>query len=567
MKKITALFMVKACFGLFCLGASAQDDLPIVKPEVKTLAAFKNGLGFVFKSGNVRLKDGWARMDELPAASLGSLWFGTTSKTGPVTDVISYRQKVAESAEAVTLAELLSANVGKSVAITCFMGNASTRVEGTLLSVPADRQPDESPWPAVRLSDYAAVPPTLEPARGEIVLIRTKTGDKSLILAVNKSTIQSVELLDSQELNSKIEKEEDRVKLHVGGNPSSAEITLGYLEKGIIWSPSYRVNIADEKIAEISLDAVLADDAEDLTNADVSFVVGYPNFLYSDVPAPLSLRQSVANFVQALLANHRGDSINRFGAFANTMNQSVMYNGAGGDASAAIPELYSTGEPLPGEGNEDLYFYKKSGVTLTKGDRAQFEVFHASVPYEHIYQWEVTDNMAVDYNGYRQNPGNQPQPAENQIWHMLRLTNDTKQPWTTAPAFTMHGSLPVAQDVLGYAPPGGNSTLKLTVATDLRAEASQTEQGRRSVNLAGETYDEITVAGKLKVTSWKQTETCIVIRKSLTGEVVDAGDGKVTKLAHNLAAVNPTSEINWEFYLPAGKDHEISYQYKVLIRR
>jgi hypothetical protein len=566
MKKFIALFMATACCGFLSFRASAQDDPPLVKPEVKTLAVFKNGLGFVFKSGDVRLKDGWARMDELPAAALGSLWFGTTSKSGPVTDVITYRQKVAESSEAVTIAELLSANIGKNVAITYYMGNTSTRVEGILLSVPADRKPDEAPLPANRFSDYAAVPPTTEPARGEIVLIRTKAGDKSLILAVNKSMIQSVELLDSQELNSKIEKEEDRLKLHVGGNPASAEITLGYLEKGIIWSPSYRVNIADEKTAEISLDAVLADDAEDLTNADISFVVGYPNFLYSDVPAPLSLRQSVANFVQALMANRRGDSLNRFGAFANTMNQSVAY-GIPTDASALPPELYSTGEPLPGEGNEDLYFYKKSGVTLKKGDRAQFEVFHASVPYEHIYQWEIADNMAVDYNGYRQNPNNPAPPAENQIWHMLRLTNDTKQPWTTAPAFTMHGSLPVAQDVLGYAPPGGNSTLKLTVATDLRAEASQTEQGRRQVNLAGETYDEITVAGKLKVTSWKPSETCVVIRKSLTGEVLDAGDGKVTKLAHNLAAINPTSEMEWEFHLPAGKDHEINYQYKVLIRR
>ena len=225
------------------------------------------------------------------------------------------------------------------------------------------------------------------------------------------------------------------------------------------------------------------------------------------------------------------------------------------------------GEPLPGEGNEDLYFYKKSGVTLKQGDRAQFEVFSASVPYEHIYQWEVTDNLGVDDNGYRRNPGGPVPPEENQIWHMLRLTNDTKQPWTTAPAFTMNGQLPVAQDMLGYAPPGGSSTLKLTVATDLHAEATQTEQARRQVNLDDSSYDEITVIGKLKVTSWKSSETCILIHKSLTGEVIDAGDGKVTKSARNLVGVNPTSEINWEFHLPAGKDRELNYQYKVLVRR
>jgi hypothetical protein len=567
MRRIILPFAAAICLGLFSANAPAQDDLPLVKPGVKTLAAFKNGLGFVFKSGETPLQSGWARMDELPSAALGSLWIGTTSKTGPVTDIISYRQKVSEPSAALTLAELLAANVGKRVAITYDLGASSTPVEGTLVSVPADRKPDESAWPPVRPEDYAAYRPPAEPARGEIVLIRRGNGDSGQILGVNKSAIQSVELLEGQEINSQIETERDRVKVHVGGDPASAEITLAYLEKGVIWSPSYRINIADEKTAAISLDAVLANDVEDLSNVDVSFVVGYPNFLYADVPSPLALRQSVANFVQNLLAGRRSDSLNRSGPWANTLNQSVAYGGAANDAPILPPELDSAGQPLPGEGNEDLYFYTKSGVTLKKGDRAQFEVFHASVPYEHIYQWDVADTMAVDYNGYRQNPGNLAPPPENQIWHTLRLTNNTKQPWTTAPAFTMHGPLPVAQDVLGYAPPGGSSTLKLTVATDLRAEASQTETGRQQVNIDNGNFDEITVSGKLKVTSWKPGETCIVIRKSLTGEVLDAADGKVTKLARNLAAVNPTSELEWEFHLPAGKDHEITYRYQVLIRR
>jgi hypothetical protein len=566
MKNIAWLCLAAICSGCSSLRAPAQEALPVVKPQVKTLAAFKNGLGFVFKSGETPLKDGWARMDELPAAALGSLWIGTTSKSGRVTDVISYRQKVAEPSEAVTFAELLAANVGKRVAISCSLTDPSARIEGTLLSVPANRLPDESPWSALGSDDYSAIRPATESARGEIVLIRTG-GEKSKIVALNKSAIQSVDLLDGGELNSKIEKEQNRVRVHVGGNPSSAEITLGCLEKGIIWSPSYRINIADDKTAEISLEAVLADDVEDLTDADVSFVVGYPNFLYADVPTPLSPRQSVADFVQALMNGRRGDASGRAGPWANTMMQSIMYNSAPNTASVPSRELYSTGQPLPGEGNEDLYLYKKTGVTLKKGDRAQFEVFQAAVPYEHIYQWDVSDNMAVDDNGYRQNPGLPAAPAENQVWHTLRLSNDTKLPWTTAPAFAVHGALPVAQDMLGYAPPGGSSTLKLTVATDLHAEASQTEQGRRSLNQDGYNYDEITVAGKLKVTSFKPDETCIVIRKSLTGGVLDAGEGKVSKLARSLASVNPTSEIEWEFHLPAGKDKEINYQYKVLIRR
>jgi hypothetical protein len=557
--------LLAAHFTLTFASAWAQDELPLVEPRVKTLAAFKNGLSFVFKAGETPLTDGWARMGQLPSAALGSLWIGTTSKSGPVTDVISYKQKVTENPEAITLAELLSANVGRRVAVTYELGTTPTRVEGTLLAVPHDRKPGEPAVSAIPAPPYAPTPSSPEKLEGEIVLIRGATSNQTAVLSVNKAVIQSVELLDGPNLKAAIEKEVPRTKIRVGGNPKSAEITMSYLEKGIVWSPSYRVNIADEKTAAISLDAVLADDVEDLDNVDVSFVVGYPNFLHADLITPLSLQQSVAEFVQSLMMDHRNDQYNRFG---NVMQQSIGYNNAANfDASARSEALYSVAQPLPGEASEDLYFYKKSGVSLKKGDRARYEVFTASVPYEHIYQWEIPDEMNLDDNGYRQNQNNRNEPPEEQIWHVLRLENNTKQPWTTAPAFAMNGAMPVAQDVLHYVPPGAKSILKLTVATDLRPEASQTETGRKSVNLENYQYEEITVAGKLKVTSWKSVETCVVIRKSLTGDVLEAGNGKVTKVARRLASVNPASEIEWEFHLPPSKEKELTYQYKVLVRR
>jgi len=59
----------------------------------------------------------------------------------------------------------------------------------------------------------------------------------------------------------------------------------------------------------------------------------------------------------------------------------------------------------------------------------------------------------------------------------------------------------------------------------------------------------------------------MLVRKSLVGEVLESADSKVTKVARNLTAVNPSSEIEWEFKLPAGKDRELTYQYKVLLAR
>ena len=43
--------------------------------------------------------------------------------------------------------------------------------------------------------------------------------------------------------------------------------------------------------------------------------------------------------------------------------------------------------------------------------------------------------------------------------------------------------------------------------------------------------------------------------------------GKVTKDAKNLVAINPVSQIEWEFDLAPGAERTIPYQYKVLMHR
>src|SRR5438128_11720280 len=78
-------------------GTENIDGLPSLAPKVKTIAVFKNGLGFVFKSGETHLKDGWAELDRLPSGVLGALWIGSTSQQHPVTEVVSRRGKVTEA--------------------------------------------------------------------------------------------------------------------------------------------------------------------------------------------------------------------------------------------------------------------------------------------------------------------------------------------------------------------------------------------------------------------------------------------------------------------------------------
>ena len=58
------------------------------------------------------------------------------------------------------------------------------------------------------------------------------------------------------------------------------------------------ISLTDDKTAQITMQAVVMDDAEDLNNADVFFVVGVPNFVYSETPSPMSLQQNLLSFMK-----------------------------------------------------------------------------------------------------------------------------------------------------------------------------------------------------------------------------------------------------------------------------
>jgi hypothetical protein len=553
--------ILSAGIGFAALAAAGQE-IPLFKPKTSSLAVFKNGISFVTRNGVAQTKDGWTRMDELPRAALGSLWVGAMGEAGPITDVVAYREKVSEEADPVSQDEVLAANIGKKVAIAYSIGSTVTRVEGVILAAPGFRKQDEAelvPEPDA----YHPFRGATEPGRPEIVLLRAAGGTAATVVSINRSTIQTVELLEAPNLKTRVEREVGRAKVRLEGHAKSPELALSYLEKGIIWSPGYRINVEDSKMAEISLEAVLANDAEDLENIEVAFVVGYPNFFYSDILSPLSVRQSVASFIRSLTAERQAGQIS---PFANTMSQAAFVSPyASGQPSESG---YSVTQPLQGEGNEDLYFYKKSGVSLKKGDRARYEIFHATVPYEHVYEWTVPDTMGVDERGYiRPDRPDRGKETANQVWHVLRIENKTKQPWTTAPAFALNGPMPLAQDQIEYTPSGQKATLRLTVASDLRSEQIQTETSRKQVNVFNRLFEEVLVDANFKVTNFKSEEVCVFVRKTIEGEVLSAGDGKIRKAARKLSAFNPATEVEWEFHLAPGKSKEVSCQWKTLVNR
>src|SRR5262249_3237999 len=154
---------------------------------------------------------------------------------------------------------------------------------------------------------------------------------------------------------------------------------------------------------------------------------------------------------------------------------------------------------LSGAPEEDLFLYSRGGVTLNRGERATYNVFSSSVAYEHAYEWEAHDQPRLDGFGSpvqgNYNNGTPDAAVVTTVWHSIRLKKSSKSPWTSAPALVISGTKPVSQDMLPYTPKEATSSLKITVATDIRASHEEREVTRQQnvERRRGYNYDLVTV--------------------------------------------------------------------------
>jgi hypothetical protein len=537
-----------------------SGEAPETELKTTAVAAFKNGLAFVVKQGDVHLEAGVGNLSPIPNATLGSLWIAPNDAGASLDQVVARRYKVSQQQNLTMLADVLLANAGKVVTI---VDNNQKEYTGEIVGLRQAEKSDAGSTPepnlsneSLNLSFVAAPQPHAVP---EYLVLKSE----GKLLAFYFHNIARVVLPGDSILQQMQEEERKALRFKIKGATGHANLTMGYLEHGLGWTPSYLVSLQDEKTAQITMQAVLVNDAEDLKDTDLFFVVGVPNFAYANVPSPMALQQSLLEFMQAA---SQKDNMNY--RYSNAIAGQMSVGGVVG-LDAEAPSLGSTVEGLQGAQEEDLFLYSRKDVTLGRGERATYNVFSDSVSCEHIYEWNVEDQPRVDGFGNAQNISTPDRSAKDNIWHSLRLKNTTKFPWTSAPTMVISGTKPLSQDTVPYTPKGATSSLKLTVATDIRASHEENEvdrqkdvQRRRNHN-----YDEVTVEGTLTIKNYKSKDVRLSIADKVRGSVESqTDDGKATKLAEAIAVDNPLSRLTWEVTLKAGEEKIIKYRYKVWLR-
>ncbi len=523
-----------------------------LKTRIVSISLFKNGLGLVSREGDVARDDATALIGGLPVPVHGTFWVYATSEGTEVKDLVSFRQEVVQKVEAISIAELLEANVGQQVILR--VGDKET-LQGKILSVVANRESDPSP-PAPRLLAYPVQPGET----ASLVLIETAEG----IMALNKNAIQQVRSLGTP-LKTQIGRKTQPVtlRLRVSSPRGKGHLAVVYLAKGMMWVPSYAIDITHEKKARLTSKAEIINEVEDLDEATVNFITGFPNLQFADVADPVALRGDMASFLESLLNPPQAQQgRTRRSALSQ---QAVVVNAPYGSSEEMLPAYGNL--PLEGQAGEELFFYQRKGVTLRKGERGYYPLFTLELPFEHLYEWKISD-VLDDQEHYANRDDREPEKA-GEVWHSIRLTNIGQIPWTTAPAMILEEGQILGQDLLYYTSVGGKTTVRITQAVDVKAEQAELEVERRrnAASFYGSSYDLIVVKGKLKVGNFKNRDITLHITKDLSGEVVSTGpEANVERIAKGLRRVNPHSVLKWELPIKARDKLEVDYSYRVYVR-
>ncbi len=483
--------------------------------RVVAASLFKNGFALV--SRRLAVTGTSTTVAEIPQAALGTFWITTTGDL-KIGELVTTIEESTEKFTPGSFEEFLRLNLGREVSIqTMNMGEQ----KGKLLNVTP-----------------------------ETILLEKPEGT----FMINRGEIRSV-LVGKEGITTGSRTKQQRVmRFKTSG---SGEIVMFGLERGLTWAPAYAFDMVNEKQLTLTAKATVLNDLDALNNTDLRFVTGFPNVPWATAQEPLLSGQSVDQFTNFLASVGIPDA-----AFRGRRDTLGGQGGAMSNAQGGFGGGFevNTGS---GEQSEDLFFYKRGGVTLKKGDRAYYVLFEAKSDYSHLYTVDLEDGVQdnVRYVGTK--------PGPIDVWHSLKLKNTSGQPLTTAPGTVFKDGQILGQDTVMYTPTGAEFMVKMSKALDIRVEAQEEEIKRERVHLQtprGNVYDLVTLKGTISLRSFKGESVDLRIQKVLTGEVAEStGTPKVIKLAKGLIEINPRSQLTWTPSLEAGKTMEITYTYKVYV--
>ncbi len=518
------------CFLPRALGADS-DSPPIAgttkenpyvwKPKTRSVSVFKNGYGFFTRQATVALHEGWGHAADVPPATFGTLAIYSQDPKQLVDivgvgdgELIRFEVPGDDPVSPESRRTALTSALGTSVKLVVRSNEQMRDVEGVV-----------------------------EAISGEYVVLQQ--GNTSAAIAIH-----SIQSLQRATLPLRFHVLQDEKK-----TAESVDLHMAYLRSGIVWIPEYTLKLIDEETAELTLRGTLINDAEDLIDCDVNFVVGVPHFVHTDLLSPLAVGLAIralgtAMPIGGIPPQVMSQVMNR-AVIANNFNGAVVANGdlemaSSGtrEASTEFAAMMSNLPQIESVGAGDYNVYTKEKLTLRRGERATVILMSKRIKYGHQYFWNT----------------------DSEIEHQLSLENNTTNPWTTGPCLALAGSQPLSEDVLKYTPVNGQGKLTVTTAINIAKGIQESEVDRQlkaHEPQHSQFLDLVTVAGTLKIKSHENQPIQIrIIKKVLGKPIVASHDGAIAIDSEKLRLIERNGTIEWRLTLQPGEAYDLTYRFE-----
>jgi hypothetical protein len=530
MKMRIHLFLTAALVATLAAMAGAaptQKAAPLstfARLPIKEITVFKDGHAFVAHEGEMPTDEkGNVIMDYLPTPVLGTFWPYSAEKRAPLTSVVAGQCRVLVERTALSLRELLEANLGAEAIIA----EGTNRYVATIAGIPT-RSAEEL---------AATSPPNVAerlPEKGNLILLKTAEGLK----AVGIDRITDVTFKGAYKPAAASEEFRNLLTLKLDWGKAkpakSANVGLFYLQRGVRWIPNYKIEIDGKGNAVMKFQATLINELADLDDVSVNLVIGVPTFAFKDSVDPLALQQNLAQLSQYFQTDNPRNSPLAYNFSNAIMSQQVRASdyrlASASDAASLGPEVGDSGK------TEDLFVFNVPHVTLRKGERMVFPIAEFTLPYKDVFALELPFAPPPEVRG---NFGNEQQRELAKLFnapkviHKIRLTNKSKYPLTTAPALLVRDGRVLAQGMMTYTSTGANVDLTVTTAVDTQVKKSEVETKRtpNALNENGSSYSRIDLAGKLSLTSHRAQPVELEVTRYVLGTADSAGqNGKIEKI-------------------------------------
>lgn len=530
-----------ACLALSLLAQTSATEAnplpPLLTWKITSASLFRNGYAMVYREAVVPSGRQVVHLNGPGLATVGSLWFNTSTglKVERIGTVL--RESKSES-DILNLSSLLHANRTKKLKLEVqpASGQGVEKVEGKVIKV-----------------------------LGDFVIIQTLSGERAIPLP----SVRSVTAAEGFAL--KVESVQNLRCIQVNfTSVKGGKIYAAALQPSLTWSPSYSITLLPNKRLRLSAQTQIQNALASFKEAELHLVTGFPRLSYVSQNDPLcaaTIAQSLTGL--RYYSYDPNDNSIVAGGGGGFGGGGFGGGGAGVGYSAPIPEFKdakpneqladSFGRASQGMSSENLFIYTLKGQSLEKSEVLQHFLFEGEGAYDDLYTCSLS---AEDFTGQRS------QGKDPIVWRSISFSNPIKAPLTPAPALILKEGRPLSHDELPYTDSGGSAVLKVALDPKITVKAQLFESSRRKVvkdyrsesYFGYQHYDEVILTGMIEAVSLKDQAVPLEVTFPVLGEMVESSSVEIVKQVKGLVKDNPNSLVTWRPKVDPGAKEVLNFK-------